>query len=149
MYQHLKAKSPRSSHRSQAGQGLVEFAMVLPFLMMILLGIVDLGRLYFAYDAVINSAREGARYGAEYPYDLAGIDAYVKKEPNTLVTVTTTMTPLCTYDAFGRSLNDPTGTPITVTVQSNFQLITTYVLGGGQIPLRASNTWEIFHSCEH
>jgi Flp pilus assembly protein TadG len=45
------------------GQGLVEFALVFPILMLMLLGLVDLGRAVFAYNTITNAAREGARLG--------------------------------------------------------------------------------------
>ena len=43
------------------GQALVEFALILPVLLVILLGTVDAGRLIFAYNSVANAAREGGR----------------------------------------------------------------------------------------
>jgi hypothetical protein len=43
------------------GQALVEFALLVPVLILILLGTVDAGRLIFAYNAVSNAAREGGR----------------------------------------------------------------------------------------
>ena len=43
------------------GQGLVEFALVLPIFVLILVGIFDLGRAVFAYNTLTNAAREGAR----------------------------------------------------------------------------------------
>jgi hypothetical protein len=45
----------------QPGQALVEFALILPVLLLILLGTIDTGRLIFAYNAVSNAAREGGR----------------------------------------------------------------------------------------
>ncbi|MGI5922036.1 MAG: TadE/TadG family type IV pilus assembly protein [Syntrophomonadaceae bacterium] len=44
-------------------QGLVELAMVLPVLLMLLMGIVEFGRVYGSYLVISNLAREGARYG--------------------------------------------------------------------------------------
>lgn len=44
-----------------AGQGLVEFALVFPILIVVLLAIFDLGRLVFAYNDITNAARQGAR----------------------------------------------------------------------------------------
>ena len=43
------------------GQALVEFALILPVLLVILLGTFDAGRLIFAYNSVSNAAREGGR----------------------------------------------------------------------------------------
>jgi hypothetical protein len=43
------------------GQTLVEFALILPVFILILVGIFDGGRLVFAYHTVNNAAREGGR----------------------------------------------------------------------------------------
>jgi hypothetical protein len=51
---------------SQCGQGLVEMALVGVVLVLILSGVIDLGRAYFAYIAVADAATEGAAYGATF-----------------------------------------------------------------------------------
>lgn len=51
----------------QRGQSLVEMALVLPLLLLILLGIVDLGRVFNAYIVITNASREGALYGSFNP----------------------------------------------------------------------------------
>jgi hypothetical protein len=43
------------------GQSLVEFALVIPLFLLILIGVFDLGRGVFAYNTLTNAAREGAR----------------------------------------------------------------------------------------
>ena len=48
----------------ETGQSLVEFAMVLPLLLVILFAIVDFGRIYQANVSLTNAVREGARLGA-------------------------------------------------------------------------------------
>jgi hypothetical protein len=53
----------RHGSRSR-GQGLVEFALVLPIFMVILIGMVDLGRAIWANNSVANAAREAARFAA-------------------------------------------------------------------------------------
>lgn len=45
------------------GQSLVEFAMILPLMVLVIAGIVDLGRAFYASITISNAAREGARYG--------------------------------------------------------------------------------------
>jgi TadE-like protein len=52
----------RSRSRRQRGQGLVEFAFVLPIFTVLLLGMIEVGRVVWANNAVTNAAREGARY---------------------------------------------------------------------------------------
>lgn len=43
------------------GQGLVEFALVFPILIILLIAVFDMGRLVFAYNDITNAARSGAR----------------------------------------------------------------------------------------
>lgn len=51
----------RSSRGRDRGQGLVEFALILPVLLIVLLGIVDFGRAIYAYNTLSNAARAGVR----------------------------------------------------------------------------------------
>ncbi len=50
---------------SQAGVALIEFAFVVPVLILLLLGLVEIGR--FAYYSIVvgNAARAGVQYGAQ------------------------------------------------------------------------------------
>jgi Flp pilus assembly protein TadG len=47
--------------KSEKGQSLVEFALVLPVLILILLAIVDFGRVYHVYLTIDHAGREAAR----------------------------------------------------------------------------------------
>ena len=49
------------------GQSLLEFALVVPILLLIFAGAADLGRIFYTYVAIENAAKEGALYGARYP----------------------------------------------------------------------------------
>jgi Flp pilus assembly protein TadG len=53
----------RSHHQKGVGQSLVEFALVLPLILLVLMGVIDLGRGIFAYNEVSNAARQGGRTG--------------------------------------------------------------------------------------
>lgn len=56
---------PNPKHAPRAlGQGAVEFALVLPVLLLLLLIAVDFGRLFFTYVQLNNGAREAAAYAA-------------------------------------------------------------------------------------
>ena len=63
----------RKRIKFQSGQDLVEYAIIFPIMILILMGIFDLGRVGYYYSALTNAAREGARYGAVFPDDLPGI----------------------------------------------------------------------------
>ena len=45
------------------GQGLVEYALVLPVFLLITFGIMEFGFLFLQYSTIANAAREGARTG--------------------------------------------------------------------------------------
>ena len=50
--------------RREGGQGLTEFALVLPILAILLFGVIQFGIIFGGYNALINSVRETARYGS-------------------------------------------------------------------------------------
>ena len=52
------------NRRDSKGQGMVEFAIVFPLLLMLLFGIFEFSRVMFAYSAAVSASREAARYGA-------------------------------------------------------------------------------------
>ncbi len=65
-------------HRKEDGQGLVEFALVLPILMIILLGIIEFGFMFNAKITLNSAAREGARIYA-ITNDVDQVDSAVNK----------------------------------------------------------------------
>jgi Flp pilus assembly protein TadG len=58
-----------SIKKSEKGQSLTEFALVLVFLLSLLAGVFDLGRAFFAYIIIRDAAQEGAVFGAIAPKD--------------------------------------------------------------------------------
>lgn len=58
------------------GQALAEFALILVPLMLILLGIIQMGFIFNAYVTISNAAREGAREGTIYVADQTNSQAW-------------------------------------------------------------------------
>jgi hypothetical protein len=54
----------QTKSKNESAQGMVEFALILPILLMIVLGVIEFGRLLFFYSSVTSASREGARYGS-------------------------------------------------------------------------------------
>lgn len=54
----------------QRGQSLTELALMLPLLTLIMLGTIDLGRAFFAYQRLTNAVKEGALFGIHSPAQL-------------------------------------------------------------------------------
>jgi len=50
--------------KSQKGQSLVEFALVIPIFILLLFGIIEFGRLWETMNVLTSAAREGARIAA-------------------------------------------------------------------------------------
>lgn len=123
----------RSTH--EQGQSLVEAALFLTMLMVLLAGVIDLGRAYFTYLSLKDAAAEGAAYGSIRPDDLAGIEARVRGEsPSGLIdwgtaqVVTTFSGPACR------------GSGVRVSVTIDYQLLTPFVgaiVGSQVLPLSA------------
>ncbi len=78
--------------RTEKGAAAVEFALVLPILVLLVFGIVEFGRAYNAYLSVTHAAREGARLAAVGKYDKATVvkRAFPLKEPALIVPVAPT-----------------------------------------------------------
>lgn len=55
--------------RIEEGQNIVEFALLLPVLMWILMGIIQFGFIFAIYITLNNAVREGARWGSIYIFD--------------------------------------------------------------------------------
>ena len=55
--------------KKEIGQGLTEFALVLPILLIVAIGLFDIGRAFYTLIVVTNASREGARYLALHPDD--------------------------------------------------------------------------------
>ena len=56
--------------RTDRGQALVEFALVAPFLFILLLGIIEAGRFIFFTEVLNSATRDGARYAIVHGADL-------------------------------------------------------------------------------
>src|SRR5438046_9117763 len=66
MYQFSPAGPSRRPRRR--GAAAVEFLLILPLLLALVLGCIDFGRFAYTYIAVANAARAGAGYGIMNPY---------------------------------------------------------------------------------
>lgn len=124
----------------QKGQSLVEFALILPFLILLLSGLLDLGRAYYVLVTLKDMAAEGVSYAAIHPYDARGIWNRAAQASGGMITVSPDDVdvdyPPVMY----------VGAPITVTVRYSFRCITPFVgdlFPNGVIPLRGRATQAI------
>ena len=69
----------RRSTRRRRGQALVEFALILPIFLLVMVALFDLGRAVFSYNTLTNASREGVRL-AIVNQDTASIIARAKSQ---------------------------------------------------------------------
>src|SRR6187551_2894242 len=54
---------------SERGQTLVEFGLIIPIVLLIMLGLFDIGRVVFINNSLSDGARDGARHASTRPRD--------------------------------------------------------------------------------
>jgi Flp pilus assembly protein TadG len=136
-----KPSSPHRSTQSERGQGLTELAIALPILLLLLLGLLDLGRVFWALVALKDATSEGASYAASYPDRTTEIKERAAESSNAMVELSP--------DMFTVDYVDPptAGEPITVTVMYDFELVgpvAKAIVPGGTITLRTADTHVIY-----
>ncbi len=105
--------------KPEEGQSLVELALMLPLLLLILLGLLDFGRVYYVMVSLYDAAEEGAIYASAWPGDEPGIKERAAHASTALVTVREDEV----YPTF--AVNPPqAGTTVTVTVLYDFEFYT-------------------------
>jgi Flp pilus assembly protein TadG len=71
--------------RGEGGAALVEFAIILPLLLMIVFGIVDFARAFYTQNNLTSAVREGARWASVQPENnlsVASVQTVVKNFVN-------------------------------------------------------------------
>ncbi len=99
--------------RHEKGQSIVEMALLFPLLLMLLMGVVDLGRAYYVIVSLRDAADEGAAYAAIEPMKDNDIRLRAADATGELVVV----------DPANVSIDKPllqAGAPITVTIEYHY-----------------------------
>ena len=120
------------ARRRERGQELVEFALILPLLLLLMVGIFEFGYVVFAYNTLSNAVREGARFGSVQPADETGILDRAAR-----LTIGLDSTKL-TWD-----VDDSVSGRISVSVEYEHTLFTGFLLqafGGDTLTLRAASS---------
>ena len=64
-------KSRKGAFFNDSGAAAVEFALILPLLLILIIGLIDFGRMGFTQVSVTSASREGARYSSLYSSGLS------------------------------------------------------------------------------
>jgi len=127
------------------GQGMIEFALLVPVLAILIAGVVDVGRGFHARVTLTNAVREGARYAASHPLTAVGelntteIRDVVLEE---LAETSLRSLPRTDIAVTAESHGSP-GTSMTVTANFNFRPLLGAVLGIRAVPVRAQATMAV------
>lgn len=121
----LLVRAARGGQRDQ-GAAALEFALIAPVLLSLLLGIIEFGFMFQAQLALTHAAREGARMAAVGKYDAATVLA--RAYPVT-ATITTSPNPPSAATS---------GQPITITLTHNYDW--RVLPFPGTVPLRGTAT---------
>jgi Tfp pilus assembly protein PilV len=119
------------------GQSLVEVALALPVLVMLMLGLLDFGRAYYAIVSLKDAAEEGATYASIAPTDVEGIRARASEASRQLAPVE----PNDVDVVYPPTLH--AGAPITVTTRLILHLYTPFAntfVPSSELELRGSAT---------
>lgn len=143
----------RRKHRSR-GQSLVEFALILPIMMVLLAAVLDLGRVFYATITLNNAAREGAFQAAQTPdsfqsgqpcntaTNLVVCRVQLESKGTAVSIADTAITRTCSVSG----CPEQAGSTVTVGVTGQFQLLTpllSVIFGGQTIPMSASATAQL------
>ncbi len=135
---------------NQRGQSVVEFAVVLPFLLLLLMGAIEFTVILYDKAVITNASREGARLGISTPYSSTQPYANATQVKQAVYDYCTQR--LITFSGSNNldmnlitlsGMGGATGTQLTVSVQFNYGfLVFPRLLGWSQstLPLNAATT---------
>jgi Flp pilus assembly protein TadG len=145
--------------RGDRGLALVEFAIILPFLSLLVFGVVDLGRAWQLQNRLSNAAREGASVAQFFPTSVA---AGCRSGSNATDRATQEDLELSAMDGFAVTVDkivagvaDPitgcespsesaaSGDMVRVTVRANYHLLTPLVGALTGDPIVASRSVDV------
>jgi Flp pilus assembly protein TadG len=98
-------RTPRISG-TRGGQSVLEFALLLPVMLLLLVGIIEVGRFAYYSILVANAARAGAQYGAQglaTAADTPGIQAAAENDGQNLPQLAVTASQQCGCNGAGLS----------------------------------------------
>jgi hypothetical protein len=138
----------RNSRRR--GQTVVEFALVAPVLILLMLMAIDVGRVFLGWVALNNASRVGANYAAGHPNDAswgAGTEYQALISAN-IDAINCTRNPALAAPPTFASTRDP-GDPVTVNLSCDFNVLTpgAQVVLGGSITVFSSSTFPVTYGC--
>ena len=120
-------------YRNRKGQGLVEFALVVPLLLLLVIGIFEFGRAWMTKNIMTGAAREAVRLLA-VPAPAGGATVANARAAVVLASAGITTASISVVDA------SVAFDPVSVTVTYNFPVLTGFIPGLDNILLSSTTT---------
>jgi len=123
---------------NQKGQALVEFALVFPILLLLVMGILQFGMMLNSYLSIENASREGARAGI-----VGSSDSEIR---NTIISTSPSLDPnKLTVTITPAEANRKSGNTLTVKVTYNYNLTVPIIssLFNNVVPLNGQTSMRI------
>ena len=132
--------------RSEVGQGMIELALILPFILVLVLGVIDLGMGFRTYVTLTNAAREGARWVTVHPTNPNGALTRIAAEASR-AGLSNTGSPAGGIQV--QFLPDQTqyteGQEVTVAIRHDYPLLFGFVTSLPDVPFRAEATMVVLY----
>ncbi|MDJ0663114.1 MAG: TadE/TadG family type IV pilus assembly protein [Acidimicrobiia bacterium] len=122
----------RRTNEKDQGVALVETALVLPLLVLLLFGLLDVGRLVYAKIELHQAVQEGSLWGSYYPDAYSGVQTRVAESLNHPDTFPSDVVVTCPAG----------GDSIRVSLSRDMDLLSP--LGPGTVTLNATAEGELF-----
>ena len=99
--------------RDQSGQAMIEFALIMPILLILVVGIVEFGRAWNVQQVMTDAAREGARKAAVFDESVTEADVRNTIMRALATSAIDTGSATVAYPGWDAGTNDP----VTVSIQ--------------------------------
>lgn len=135
--------------RANGGQAIVEFALTLPVLLLLLVGLIDVGRGFQAYVSLGNAVREAAREASLHGADSSAPWGPTANDANVTSAVRGRIAGIRTADvavtSSWPSSTNASGSEVVVGATYTFRPIALAFLGGVSMPMSATTRTRIQH----
>ncbi|MDQ7027923.1 MAG: TadE/TadG family type IV pilus assembly protein [Anaerolineae bacterium] len=108
-------ETPQIKQHRESGQALAEFALIFPILLMVIVGIIDFGRIVFVFSDASSSLRDAARYAEVLGFDSSNPD-YVNCDAIRGEALSTRFVNNEVADVYYWDTTNPSGTPFNATL---------------------------------
>jgi Flp pilus assembly protein TadG len=140
-----KLLRPLAAARHEAGTAVVEFALVLPVLLILLFGIIDFARALNYQNDLTHLANEGARWAVvnHNPSSSGTLQAYIAAQADTpeLKNGSTSVTTPANVQICFPNTSDTIGNPVQVKAKASFKVLP--FISGVTIPLSGTSTMRL------